>query len=129
MMAIMQRFGIRNNSTFFLGENMNGGLSPLNYPISSEKDCWIGKSTAMTYSMSTQHLKYNRTLINQVMNPGSKFFTIIREPTSNFVSSYRYYQYLMIRLWGQFGIRNASQTKKVIGGNWYIWRYRLNKIY
>ena len=68
----------------------------------------------MTYSMSTQHLKYNRTLINSVMNPGSKYFSIIREPTSNFISSYRYYQYLMIRLWGQFGIRTANETKKEI---------------
>ena len=76
MMAIMQRFGIRNNSTFFLGENMNGAMSNLQFPINPVNDCWIGKSLNMRYSMSTQHLKYNRTLIKQ-----EKFQKIIFETT------------------------------------------------
>ena len=113
MMAIMQRFGFRNNSTFFLAENMNGAMSQINLPLSRERDCWIGKSLDMRYSISTQHLKYNKTLIKEVMKPGAKYFSIIREPTSNFVSSYRYYQYLLGRLWEQFGFRKGTETKGV----------------
>ena len=112
MMAIMQRFGIRNNSTFLLGETANGALSVYRDPISSEKDCWIGKSTGMTYSMSTQHLKYNRSVIKGLMEPGSKYVSIIREPTSNFVSYYRYYQGGLKKLWSQFGFR--EHKNKVI---------------
>jgi len=41
LMAIMQRFGIRHNSTFFIGESMNGAMSQVHAPISGEKDCWI----------------------------------------------------------------------------------------
>ena len=109
MMAIMQRFGIRNNSTFLLSETPNGALSTFERPISIKKDCWIGKSTGMSYSMSTQHLKYNRTLIKNLMNPGSKYISIVREPTSNFVSSYRFYQNQMSSLWRQFGFQERTK--------------------
>lgn len=59
--------------------------------------------------MSTQHLKYNRTLIKNLMNPGSKYISIVREPTSNFVSSYRFYQNQMSSLWRQFGFQDRTK--------------------
>ena len=77
-MAIMQRFGIRHDSTFFLAENMNGALSQLQKPISSERDCWLGKYKNMKFNISTQHLKYNKTLIDSVMMPNYKSISIIR---------------------------------------------------
>jgi len=112
LMAIMQRFGIQNNLTFFLGESMNGAMSNLQIPISYERDCWIGKNLPEEkFQISTQHLKYNKELIDNVMEPGTKFFSIIRDPTTNFVSSYRYYQYLLGRLWSQFRLRSIGETK------------------
>ena len=59
LMAIMQRFGIRHDSSFFVGESMNGAMSQVHVPISAEKDCWIGKHLNITFNISTQHLKYN----------------------------------------------------------------------
>ena len=109
LMAIMQRFGIRHNSTFFIGESMNGAMSQVHVPI-SEKDCWIGKHLDLTYNISTQHLKYNKTLIDSVMQPGYKRISIIREPTSNFISSYRYYQYLMQPIWMPMGYRTEKKN-------------------
>jgi len=87
-MAIMQRFGIRNNLTFLIGETTNGRLSLHQDPVSYERDCWIGKGTGIRFNISTQHLKYNRTFMKNQMARGAKFFTVIREPTSQFVSSY-----------------------------------------
>ena len=108
-MAIMQRFGIRHNSTFFIGETMNGAMSQVHTPI-SERDCWIGKNLGLKYNISTQHLKYNKTLIDNVMQPGYKRISIIREPTSNFISSYRYYQYLMQPIWMPMGYRTEKKN-------------------
>ena len=110
----MRQFGASGtDGLIYCRPLMNGALSQLNVPLSREHDCWIGKSLNMRYSISTQHLKYNRTLIKEVMKPGSKYFSIIREPTSNFVSSYRYYQSLLGRLWEQFGLRPPTETKGV----------------
>lgn len=111
LMAIMQRFGIRHNSTFLLAENMNGALSQLHTPISQDRDCWVGKHLGMKFNISTQHLKYNRDLINSVMIPGHKKISIIREPTSNFISSYRYYQYMMTSIWLDVGLRTIRDKK------------------
>ena len=78
MMAIMQRFGIRNDLSFFLAENMNGAMSQLQKPISFEGDCWLGRNKNMKYNISTQHLKYNKTVIDSVMMPNYKSISIIR---------------------------------------------------
>ena len=110
LMAIMQRFGIRHDSTFFLAENMNGALSQLQKPISAERDCWLGKYKQMKFNISTQHLKYNKTLIDSVMMPNYKSISIIREPTSNFISSYRYYQYMMGAIWMPIGLRKEKKN-------------------
>jgi len=110
LMAIMQRFGIRHNSTFFIGESKNGAMSQIHVPISGEKDCWIGKHLNMKFNISTQHLKYDKNLIDSVMHPGYKRISIIREPTSNFISSYRYYQYLMTPIWLPMGFRAEKKN-------------------
>lgn len=110
LMAIMQRFGIRHNSTFFIGESMNGAMSQVHVPISGVKDCWIGKHLNMKFNISTQHLKYDKNLIDSVMQPGYKRISIIREPTSNFISSYRYYQYLMTPIWMPMGYRTEKKN-------------------
>ena len=92
---------------------MNGAMANLQKPISFDRDCWIGKNVPEEkFQISTQHLKYNKELIDSVMKPNTRFFSIIRDPTTNFVSSYRYYQYLLGRLWEQFGFRGLDQTKK-----------------
>ena len=85
LMAIMQRFGIRHNSTFLLAENMNGALSQLHTPISQDRDCWVGKHLGMKFNISTQHLKYNRDLINSVMIPGHKKISIIRKSSNDII--------------------------------------------
>ena len=88
LMAIMQRFGIRHNSTFLLAENMNGALSQLHTPISQDRDCWVGKHLGMKFNISTQHLKYNRELINSIMIPGHKKISIIRKSSHTIIFSY-----------------------------------------
>ena len=95
LMAIMQRFGIRHNSTFLLAENMNGALSQLHTPISQDRDCWVGKHLGMKFNISTQHLKYNRDLINSVMIPGHKKISIIRKSSHN-ILAYTQYQFLFL---------------------------------
>lgn len=80
-------------------------------PISFERDCWIGKGQNhqnIKFDISTQHLKYNRTFMDGVMKPNYKRISIIRQPTSNFISSYRYYQHHMEELWRPFGLRNDT---------------------
>ena len=41
LMSLFQRYGLRHNFTFLLGEN-NGGMAKNERPLNLEDDCWIG---------------------------------------------------------------------------------------
>ena len=67
MMSIMQRIGLHYDMNFLMGEN-HGGMAVNNRPFNLEKDCWIGKNDPnIKFSMSTNHLHYNKTAIDAVM--------------------------------------------------------------
>ena len=59
---------------------------------SKEKDCWIGKfAVTKKFNISTNHLHYNKTAVEHVMTPGVKKIGIVREPESQFISSFSFY--------------------------------------
>ena len=67
MMSIMQRIGLHYDANFLLGEN-RGGMAVNNRPFNLEKDCWLGKNLPdEKFSISTNHLHYNKTAIDAVM--------------------------------------------------------------
>lgn len=97
MMSIMQRIGLHYNASFLLGEN-RGGMAVNNRPFNLEKDCWLGKNFPdMKFTISTNHLHYNRTAIDEVMQGPYVKLGIIREPESQFISSFNFYHNLMPR--------------------------------
>ena len=60
-------------------------------PINLEKDCWIGKNSKIekTFNISTNHLHYNKTAVNALMSSNHFKLTILRNPESQFVSSFK----------------------------------------
>ena len=57
-----------------------------------EQDCWIGKfDETRKFNISTNHLHYNRSAIEHVMTPSVKKIGIVREPESQFISSFSFY--------------------------------------
>ena len=60
----------------------------------TESDCWIGKNSAefKKFNISFNHIHYNRTAVDGLMvNPYFKI-TILREPETQFVSSFKVIQ-------------------------------------
>ena len=93
----------------------------------------------MRFNISTQHMKYGKKGLDKTMTPGYKRIGLLRkgltdrqrpvvssnqseslvqtdqseqrEPTSNFISSYRYHQKHLKPIWSQFNLR---KTKLVV---------------
>ena len=59
-------------------------------PINLEEDCWIGKNSKIEkkFNISTNHLHYNKTAVNALMSSNHFKLTILRNPESQFVSSF-----------------------------------------
>lgn len=97
MMSIMQRIGLSYDMNFLMGEN-HGGMAVNNRPFNLEKDCWIGKNDqSIKFSMSTNHLHYNKSAVDAVMKHPFVRLGIMREPESQFISSFNFYHNLMPR--------------------------------
>ena len=74
-----------------MGEN-HAGMYKNDRPFSTSSDCWIGKSDKnVKFDISTNHLHYDKEEIGAVMKPGFKKIGIIREPESQFISSFSFY--------------------------------------
>ena len=69
----------------------NGGMAINDRPINLEKDCWIGKNSKIEkkFNISTNHLHYNKTAVNALMSSNHFKLTILRNPESQFVSSFK----------------------------------------
>jgi len=97
MMSIMQRIGLHYEANFLLGEN-RGGMAVNNRPFNLEKDCWLGKNFPdEKFTLSTNHLHYNKTAMDAVMKSPYVSLGIMREPESQFISSFNFYHNLMPR--------------------------------
>ena len=96
---ILMRFGFRRkNSNFLLGELNNGALFFLNgYMPFSLEACWLGrniKPNKPIFDFSYAHMRYNKTAVDAIMHPKTKKISILRDPTTNFISSWKYYSHL-----------------------------------
>lgn len=69
----------------------NGGMARNDRPINLEEDCWIGKNSKVDkkFNISTNHLHYNKTAVNALMSSNHFKLTILRNPESQFVSSFK----------------------------------------
>ena len=69
----------------------NGGMARNDRPINLEEDCWIGKNSKVEkkFNISTNHLHYNKTAVNALMSSKHFKITILRNPESQFVSSFK----------------------------------------
>ena len=69
----------------------NGGMARNDRPINLEEDCWIGKNSKIEkkFNISTNHLHYNKTAVNALMSSNHFKLTILRNPESQFVSSFK----------------------------------------
>jgi len=95
MMSIFQRFGLKYNSRFLMGEN-RGGMAVNSRPVNLESDCWLGKNIeGLKFDLSCNHLHWNKTMIDALMVEGYKSIGIAREPNSHFISSFNFYHNLM----------------------------------
>lgn len=99
MMSIVQRYGLKHNMSFLLGEN-NGGMAHNERPLNLEDDCWIGKNseTQKKFNISTNHIHYNRTAVDALMAAPYHRVTILRDPETQFVSSFKFYHDLFPKL-------------------------------
>ena len=100
----------------------------------------------MKFNISSQHMKYGRKALDKIMTPGYKrvgllrnglvyslvvyilrhkvpiqifafdFTNRTREPTSNFISSYRYHQRHLKPIWEHFDLRKTQHC----GSHWLL---------
>ena len=119
LMSIFQRYGLKYSLSFLLGQECfrhfmgllsilwrqrafwkqsknNGGMARNDRPINLEEDCWIGKNSKIEkkFNISTNHLHYNKTAVNALMSSNHFKLTILRNPESQFVSSFKVRKFL-----------------------------------
>jgi len=117
---ILMRFGFRReNSNFLLGELNNGLVLKIESSKLSSKfyyqlkralffvngympfrieACWLGRNIKPTpiFDISYVHMRYNKTAVDKLMHPKTKKISILREPKTNFISSWKYYRHGLI---------------------------------
>ena len=90
VLSILQRFGMHYGLDFLIGEG-TAGLYHNARPFSLE-DCWIGKyDKSYTFNISANHLHWNKSAIDTLMAKPYKRIAVVREPESQFISSYTFY--------------------------------------
>jgi len=90
VLSILQRFGMHYGLDFLIGEG-TAGLYHNARPFSLE-DCWIGKyDKSYTFNISANHLHWNKSAIDSLMAKPYKRIAVVREPESQFISSYTFY--------------------------------------
>ena len=96
MANILTRFGFaRPGTNFLLGETTNGAMFFINgYMPFNEDLCFLGRDieNRPKFDISYIHMRYNKTAVDNVMHPDSFKLTILRDPLTNFVSSWKYYK-------------------------------------
>ena len=102
LQTVLNRFGYVNKLSFVLNKvsPKNGHfvylpvtkhsprlffLPPLNVPS--------GNFSRYQYNMVAVHLRYNRSAMNTFMMPGTKYISIIREPSAHFESAFNHFQF------------------------------------
>ena len=91
-------------------------------PINLEEDCWIGKNSKIEkkFNISTNHLHYNKTAVNALMSSNHFKLTILRNPESQFVSSFKVRKfstktrYFWRKILTKFGIRERKIFENLI---------------
>ena len=102
-----------------------------------EANCWMGKNLKMKFNISSQHMKYGRKALDFALTPGYKRIGLLRkglvllerchngtfpltnrtrEPTTNFISSYRYHQRHLKPIWKNFHLRKTKHC----GSHWQM---------
>nr|XP_006822302.1 PREDICTED: galactose-3-O-sulfotransferase 3-like [Saccoglossus kowalevskii] len=99
--SILNRYGlIRNLSFGFLKTNAKSGHFNV-IPITNEspKKLFLpplnvkpGDWPKYKYNMMTVHVRYNKSAFESFMLPGTKYITILREPTAQYESAFAYYK-------------------------------------
>lgn len=108
---ILSLVSYKHELTNLFGEFGNGGLFFLNgYLPFHDGFCYLGKhiENRPGFDMSFVHLRYNKEAIEKVMKPNTKKISILRHPEANFISSYRYYAHMMMRMRSK--LRSYNET-------------------
>ena len=114
--TIVNRYGFFHNLSFVFNKNSSGNGHFYFLPISAEespqkyflpplnvRDGDYNKYT--DYDMLAIHVRYNRTALDRIMKKGTKYITIIREPSTQWESAFD--QFLF-----QQAITNYSQVPR-----------------
>jgi len=92
---ILMRFGFaREGTNYLMGESNNGAMFFLNgYLPFNENLCFLGRDIPdrPLFDISYVHMRYNRTAVDRVMKKDVFKVSILRDPLSNFMSSWKYY--------------------------------------
>lgn len=59
------------------------------YPANFDKQLVTPKQ--QHYNLIAHHMRFNKTAIKDLVNPTSDYFTILRDPASNFESSFGFF--------------------------------------
>ena len=90
VLSVLQRFGMHYGLDFLIGEG-TAGLYHNARPFNLD-DCWIGKyDSSQRFNISANHLHWNKTAIDSLMWSPYKRIAVVREPESQFISSYTFY--------------------------------------
>ena len=81
-----------------MGECGNGAMFFANGELPFNLDvCFVGRDFKQRpkFDLSFVHMKYNRTAVDELMQPDTFKVSILRDPVENFISSWRYYNGLI----------------------------------
>lgn len=102
MANILMRFGFRRPGTnYLLGETSNAAMFFINQYMSFNEDlCFLGRDLPdrPRFDISYIHMRYNKTAVDNVMHEDTFKITILRDPMTNFMSSWKYYNGLTVDL-------------------------------
>ncbi|XP_077868910.1 galactosylceramide sulfotransferase-like [Saccoglossus kowalevskii] len=99
--SILNTYGLHRNLSFaLLKTNYHSGhLNTIRVTDKSPKIHFLpplrvkpGDWTNYKYNMMTVHVRFNRTAFESFMQPGTKYITILRNPTSQYESAFAYYK-------------------------------------
>ncbi|XP_071494789.1 uncharacterized protein [Diadema antillarum] len=102
LQTIVNRFGLLHNLSFVLNKisPTNGHLVYIPVTKYSPKIFFLpplghdnSSSERFRYNMVAVHLRYNRSAMDSFMMPGTKYISIIREPSAHFESAFNHFRF------------------------------------
>lgn len=96
--TVLYRYGLSRNFSFVLRRTnpINGHIRYLHVTEDSPKEMFLpllgeGECLFRGYNMSAVHVVHNKRVFETFMNPGTKYITILRNPVSQFLSAFVFF--------------------------------------